>query len=137
MPFIRAELQQDYLLQPGSGFADGGEDRQQVGHNQELAYFFAEVVEFESASLASGADVQPDENAEAHAVHLVELGEVEDDALVVGHELGDRDVEEVGGFREQLAMAEDDDSVALVFDGECEEGRGWAAGHKVSVEAGI
>ena len=66
-------------------------------------------------------------------LYLREIGQVEDDALVVGHEPRHRVVKEVGGFREQLAMAEHDDGVALVFDREREVRRVWAAGHVGSV----
>src|SRR5665213_100872 len=43
-------------LHPISVFADGREDRQQVGHDQKLADFLAEVAEFQGAALALGAD---------------------------------------------------------------------------------
>ncbi len=63
-------------------FAGDGEGWEEVGHDEKLADLFAEVAEFEGAALGFGGCVEANEGAQAHAVHVSEVGEIEDDALV-------------------------------------------------------
>jgi hypothetical protein len=76
--------------------ADDGESWKQVGHDEEVSDFFADVAEFEFAAVFAGGDVEANECAEAHAVHVGEVCEVEDKALVGGKQLGDGSVKELG-----------------------------------------
>lgn len=89
-------------------FASDGEGGEEVGEDEEVADFLAEVAEFEGGSAVFGGDVDADERAEAHGVHVGEVGEVEDDTLVVGEQVGDGNMEEIGVAGDQFAVAADD-----------------------------
>jgi hypothetical protein len=55
-------------------FADDGEGWEEVGHDEEVSDFFADVAEFDLAAFGAGGDVEADERAEAHAVHVLRRG---------------------------------------------------------------
>jgi hypothetical protein len=110
-------------------FADDGEGWKEVGHDEEVSNFFADVAEFEFAAVFAGGDVEADECAEAHAVHVGEVCEVEDKALVGGKQLGDGSVKELGGTRQQFAVTAYDGGAAVVFDLEREGRRGGGCRH--------
>jgi hypothetical protein len=83
-------------LHPDIVFAGDREGGQQVGEDEEIANLLAEVAELEGGSATFCMDVEADEGSESHGIHVGEVGEIEDDVLMDGHELGDRSVEEVG-----------------------------------------
>jgi hypothetical protein len=118
-------------------FSDGGEGGEQVGEDEEVADFLAEVGQLKLAAFGFGAYVDASERAEARRVHPCEVGEVEDDALVGGEELRDRKVEEVGVAREQLAVTADEGGCAAVFDLDVEGFGTGGLGHLGSLEEPI
>lgn len=88
-------------------FADLGEDIQETGDAEEFADAFAEVDELEGAAGGPGRGVEADESAEAHAVHVGHVAEVEDELFDFGEELLDRVVELIGDAGDQPALAKD------------------------------
>ena len=88
-------------------FSGDSEGWEQVGEDEEVADLLTEVAQLERAALGLSADVDADEGSESHRVHVGEVGEVEDDALVSGKELGDRKVEEIGVTGQQFAVTAD------------------------------
>jgi hypothetical protein len=117
------------LHHPDVVFAGDREGGEEVGEDEEVADFGTEIAELEGDSFVFGADVDADERAEAGGVHMGEVSEVEDDALVGGEELEDRVVEKVTGARYKFAMAADVGSGAAVFDLYSDWGWGWGVGH--------
>src|SRR5262249_44176050 len=101
--------------------ADDGEGIQHVGGAEEDANLFAQVHELEIAACGTGGDVEPSESAEAHAVHANEIGQVEDDALVVQQRL-DLAVEDVTDTGHEFAVASYDDGAGIVVDVQGEGG---------------
>lgn len=105
-----------------AGFSDDCEDVEKVGDAEEVLELLAELHELEAAASGLGGDVEADEGAEAHAVRMLNVGELDDDALARGDERADGGVEDVGGSGDEAAVADDeDDSVGVVLDlsGEC------------------
>ncbi len=80
-------------------------------------------------SAAFCMDVETDEGSESHGIHVGEVGEIEDDALMGGHELGDGSVEEVGVPGEQFSVAADEGGGSAVFHLQV-EGWGGGLGHR-------
>ena len=117
------------LHHPDVVFASDSERGKEVGEDEEVADLGAEVAELEGDSFVFGADVDTDERAETGRVHVGEVSEVEDDALVGGEELEDRVVEKVAGARYKFAVAADVGSGAAVFDLYGEWGWGCGVGH--------
>ena len=70
-------------------FADDGEDREEAGEAEQVANLFAEVDEFEAAACGLGRDIKADESADAHAVGVLDIGEIEDDAFGGGNQVDD------------------------------------------------
>lgn len=86
----------------------------------------AEVHEFEAAAGGFGGDVEADEGSEAHAVSVLDVCELEDDAGAAGDEFADGGVKDVGGSGDEAAVADDeDDSVGIALDLGGESGVGW------------
>jgi len=88
-------------------FAGEGEDGEQVGEDEEVADLLVEAAELDRGTATFRVNVKADDGAESHGVHVGEVGEVEDDALVSGKELGDRKVEEIGVTGQQFAVTAD------------------------------
>ena len=116
--------------------ADDGEDAEEVGDAEELADALAEVVELKGAAGGLGGDDQAHEGAEAHTVDVGEVGEVEDDSLVVCHQLADAGVEVAADFGDEAAVAVDESGVGLALDIEREDAVGCRIGHWVSLFEG-
>lgn len=110
-------------------FAGDGEGGEKIGEDEEIADLLVEVAELEGGSTVFSGDIDADERAEAHRVHVGELGEVEDDALVGAEELGDGNVEEIGVAGEEFAVTADEGGGAAVFDLEGEGFGGNGFGH--------
>lgn len=110
-----------------AGFSDYREDVEEVGDAEEVLELLAELHEFEAAAGGFGGGVEADEGAEPHAVRMLYVGELDDDALAVGDEFADGGVEDVGGSGDEAAVADDeDDSVGVVLD--LGSQRGWGGG---------
>jgi hypothetical protein len=77
-------------------FSDNSKGWEQVCHDEKISNFFAEVAQLQRASFCAGRDVDANEYTQTHTVHVGQVCEVEDEALVCGEELGDRIVEEFG-----------------------------------------
>lgn len=92
-------------------FADDGEDGEEVGEGEEFFDSFAEVDEVELAARGFGRGVEADEGAQAHAVHIGEVAEIEDDTFGAGDEWADAGGEDVGDAVDQCPVAADDDEV--------------------------
>jgi len=101
-------------------FADGLEDGQEMGDTEEVADGFAHVGDFKRAASRFGVDVEPNQRAEAAAIHVCEMLEVENDSLGAGKQLADLDVELLVDSGDQAARAVDHDEVIVAFYGECE-----------------
>ena len=65
-------------------FADGLEDGQEMGDAEEVADGFAHVGDFKRAAYRFGVDVESNQRAEAAAIHVCEMLEVENDSLGPG-----------------------------------------------------
>jgi hypothetical protein len=91
------------------------------------------VSEFEAAPGAFGCDVKANQCAEAHAVRVLQVRKIEDDALVVrdeGPNAGEKNVRDPGN---QLAVTmHDGDLARTVFHIEREDGRPCGIGHAES-----
>ena len=97
-------------------FADGGEDGEQAGDAEQGAEAFAQVDEDEFTAAVAGGDVEADQGAKAHAVGVVEAGEVEDDAPGVCHQGAYLGVEVVGDAGDEFAGEMDDGFVSVAHD---------------------
>jgi len=85
-----------------------------------MADLLAEVHQFQVAARGLGGDEEADQSAEAHAVCVLKVGEIEDDALGLGNERGDSGGEDAGGSGDQATVAmqnEDVPGAALNVDG--------------------
>jgi hypothetical protein len=109
--------------------ADDREDIEEMGEAEEIANLLAEVGEFEGRSGGFGGDVETDEGAEARRVGVAEVGEVEDDALVVRDEGANAVEENIGSAGDELAMAVDNDAAGAVFYLKGKGGRRGGVGH--------
>ncbi len=65
-------------------FADGLKDGQEMGDAEEIADGFAHIGDFEDAACRFGVDVKPNQRAQAAAIHVREMLEVENDSLGAG-----------------------------------------------------
>jgi hypothetical protein len=110
-------------------FAGDGEGGEKIGEDEEVADLLAEVVELEGGSTVFSGDIDAYERAEAHRVHVGEVGEVKDDALVGAEELGDGKVKEIGVAGEEFAVTADEGGGAAILDLEGEGFGGNGFGH--------
>jgi hypothetical protein len=101
-------------------FADRLEDGQEMGDTEEVADGFAHVGDFKRAAYRFGVDVESNQRAEAAAIHVGEMLEIEDDSLGAGQQLADLDVELLVDSRDQAAGTVDHDEVIVALNGECE-----------------
>jgi len=99
-----------------------------VGGVEQGADLLAEVDELEAAAFPARGDIEAGEGAEAHAVHAEQIGEVEDDALVLRQQRPDLVVEYVADTGYELAVQPDDDGVRAAIDVERQGGRGRCVG---------
>lgn len=112
-------------------FPGEGEDGEQVGEDEEVADFLVEAAELDRGTATFRVNVKADDGAESHGVHVGEVGEVEDDMLVVGQERGDGSVELIGVVGGKFSVAADEGSGAVFFDLDVEgrrSGGGFHAG---------
>src|ERR1035438_9023529 len=86
-------------------FANDGEDVQHIGDAEEVSNLLAQVDEFQTATCGFGRDVEASHGAQAHAVGMLEIGEVENDSAAVGNQLHDLGGEDVGGSGDEPALA--------------------------------
>src|SRR3984885_9423799 len=93
----------------------GCEALQHVGGVEQEADLLAEVDELEAAAFAARGDIQASEGAETHAVHADEIGEVEDDALVVRQQRPELVVEYVADTGHEFAVQSEDDGVRVAI----------------------
>jgi hypothetical protein len=107
-----------------------------MGEAEEVANLLAEVDELEAGSGGFGGDVEANEGAEAHAVGVADVGEVEDDALVVRNEGANAVEENIGDAGDELAVAADDDVAGAVLDLDGKDGGRGGVGHGSSLLAG-
>ena len=101
-------------------FADGLEDGQEMGDTEEVADGFAHIGDFKRAACRFGVDVESNQRAEAAAIHVREMLEVENDSLGARKQLADLDVELLVDSGDQAARAVDHDEVIVAFNGEGE-----------------
>jgi hypothetical protein len=99
-----------------------------VGGVEQEADLLAEVDELEAAAFPARGDIEAGESAETHAVHADQIGEVEDDALVIRQQRPDPVVEYVADTGHEFAMQSDDDRVCVAIDVERQRGRGRCVG---------
>ena len=99
-----------------------------MGGVEQEADLLAEVDELEAAAFPARGNVEAGEGAETHAVHADEIGEVEDDALVIRQQRPDLVVEYVAHTGHKFAMQSDDDGVRVAIDVERKGGRGRCVG---------
>jgi hypothetical protein len=107
----------------------GGEGLQHVAGFEQEADLLAEVDELEAAARGARGDIEAREGAETHAVHADEIGEIEDDALVIRAERPDLIVEYVADTGHEFAVQPDDDGVRVAIDVQREGGRRGVVGH--------
>lgn len=101
----------------------GCEGFQHLGGVEQGADLLAEVDELEAAAFPARGDVESGEGAETHAVHADQIGEVEDDALVIRHERPDLVIEYVADTGHEFAMQPDDDGMRVAIDVQSQGGR--------------
>jgi hypothetical protein len=100
-----------------------------VGGVEQEADLLAEVDELEAAAFPARGDIESGEGAETHAVHADQIGEVEDDALVIRQQRPDPVVEYVADTGHEFAMQSDDDRVCVAIDVERQGGLLRRVGH--------
>ena len=106
----------------------GCEGLQHVGSVEQEADLLAQVDELEAAAFAARRDIESGHGAETHAVHADEIGEVEDDALVIRQQRPDLVVECVADTGYQFAVQSDNDRVRVAIDVQRQGGRGRGVG---------
>ena len=97
-------------------FSDDSECGEKVGEDQEVANLLAEIAQFKRAAFRLCADVETYERAETHRVHVGEIGEVEDDALVGAEDLRDGKIQEICVSSHEFAVTADDGGIAFSLD---------------------
>ena len=101
-------------------FAHIAEEREKMGDSQEVPDLFAKIDELDARASRLGRDLEANQRAEAHAVDESQIGEVENDALVVGNEGLNLIVELTAEPGDKAAAAMDERHVALALDFEGE-----------------
>ena len=95
-----------------------GKDLEQIGQAQQLldAGFQVDQLEF-AVGAVDGGNLEGDDGAEAGAIEVLEIGEVEDDAAPAGNDGADQGADVGGVFGDELAVAVDGGSelAALVW----------------------
>lgn len=109
--------------------ADHGEAAQEVGEAEELLDTGADLVKVDATAGGFAGDDEADQGAEAHAVHIGDVAEVEHDALVLGHELAHAGVEVAADFRDQTTMEVDEGGSVFMFDFKGEDAVRLRLGH--------
>ena len=104
----------------------GCEALQHVGGVEQEADLLAEIDELEAATCGARGDIEAGQSAETHAVHADEIGEVEDDALVIRQQRPDLVVEYVPDTGHEFAVQPDDDGVRVAID--VQRQGGWDVG---------
>src|ERR1700733_6046563 len=89
----------------------------------------AEMHQFQAATCRFGRDVELNQGAEAHAVRMLQVGEVEDEPLRAGNELADLRGEELGDAGNELAVAVNGHHVVGALNVERDTGRRYRIGH--------
>jgi hypothetical protein len=95
-----------------------------VGGVEQEADLLAEVDELEAAAFPARGDIEAGEGAETHAVHADQIGEVEDDALVIRQQRPDLVIEYVADTGHKFAVQSNDDGVRVAIDVQRQGGRG-------------
>ena len=67
-------------------FADDGEHRQKICDAKKFADAFPEVDELEIAACRLGVYIEPDDDADSHAVHMSEIRKIENDLAAFRNE---------------------------------------------------
>lgn len=107
-----------------AALADNDEDIEEVGDAEEVANLATKVGEFETAAGGFGRDIEADEGADAHAVGVLEIGQIEDDTLMAGQQRANAGEEDGGGTSDKPAVAmHDGEAAGGGFDVEGEERR--------------
>jgi len=106
-----------------------------VGGVEQEADLFAEVDELETTAFPARGDVEARQSAETHAVHADQIGQVEDDALVMRQQRPDLVVEDVADTGHEFAVQSDDDGVRVAIDVERQDGCGL--GHRMFLAAKV
>jgi len=83
-----------------------GKDLEQIGQAQQLldAGFQVDQLEF-AVGAVDGGNLEGDDGAEAGAIEVLEIGEVEDDAAPAGKDGADQGADVGGVFGDELAVA--------------------------------
>ena len=89
-----------------------------MGDAEDLADVRREMAELEGGAGGFGGDVEADDGAEAHRVHVVEVAKVEGDVFGGGQELFDGQEELIADAGDEAAAAEDGGGGAGLVDGE-------------------
>ena len=85
-----------------------------------------------------GVNVEADQGTEAHAVGVLEVGQVEDDSLAIRQKLGDAGRKHVGHSGDQTAVAVHNDGiVGASLNVDSEDGRGHGVGHRNPLVAAL
>src|SRR5580704_8777070 len=92
-------------LRPDALFAHIAEERKKMGDAEEFADLFAEIDELDAGASGFCRGIEADKRSEAHAVDRSEVGEIENDALVIGNEGMDFCIEFVADPRVESAVA--------------------------------
>jgi hypothetical protein len=110
----------------GEGFdagffvGDDFEDGVELGHLQQVGHFFGEVDQFELAAFVADAGEKTDQGAEAGAVDVFDVGEVEQDLFAAfGDEFAAEVADGGGTFAEFDASGDADNFYSL--DKSCDE----------------
>lgn len=111
-------------------FADDDEDRQEIGHPEKLPDLSAEIDQYKFAACRAGGDVEANQCAEAHAVHVGKVGQVERDSFVIREQLPDLGIENVLDTRYQPAFASHNGFAVGTFNLKRESTLGCFDGHK-------
>jgi hypothetical protein len=109
--------------------ADDREDIEEMGEAEKIANLLAQVSELEAGSGGFGSNIEANESAEAGAVGVPEIGEIEDDAFVIRNERANAVEEDIGDARDQLSVAAHNDAVGAVFHLDGKDGRHCGVGH--------
>jgi len=95
----------ELLQHPDIVFANDGEERQQIGHPQKLPDPRAQIHQLQFTARRPRRNQQTDQRAQAHAVHLNQIGQIEHDSPAARNQWADPGMEQVGFACHQSAAA--------------------------------
>lgn len=89
--------------QPDVVFSNNREYGHQMGHTQKLPNPFPKIDKFQVAACRPCGNVEADQRAETHAVHVGQIRQVEDNAFGLGHQPLHFEIKNVRPARYQFA----------------------------------